>query len=107
MILDRFTHKFSLLKEISHKVRGPTHSENACVCMFCMFLERITHSIRAYFEPRRLYFIRHYINDHAPIPRTILSRCTHALRVVYRACALRTQARFVTEREKAGIWKPN
>ena len=50
-------------KEISHKVRGPTRSENArhlLVCIFCMRFERIIHSVCAYFAPRKLLIVRHY-----------------------------------------------
>ena len=57
-------------KEISHKVRGPTRSENARhllaratandVYIFCMRFERIIHSVYADFAPRKLLIIRHY-----------------------------------------------
>ena len=55
-------------KEISHKVRGPTRSENTRhsgftandVCIFCMRFERIIHSVCADFAPRKLLIVRHY-----------------------------------------------
>ena len=50
-------------KEISHKVHGPTRSENARHLSVWVYRERcehLIHSVCADFAPRKLLFVRHY-----------------------------------------------
>ena len=98
-------------KEISHKIHGPTRSENARYLLVWVYRERCEHILYAFwasYTVSMLILRRESFSSSANTPSCVLisQNVAHASDSKSYVCVMRTWLRFATERKKkneAGI----